>query len=284
MKTIAGDGMLLRFATAFSLIPIIVVVVWWPPLKFAYVGMIGVLVLLGAFEFFKMAQQASIEVVSTVTIILAVVLALTTGFSDTLLVAPELFLLIAVFIVLIMHMFSMKHTIAGMSTSVFGLVYVGYLGSFFIRLHNYGAIGPALVTILIVTIGCSDTGAYLIGKAVGKHKLAPRISPKKTVEGSVAALLCGAGAGAILYGLQHEMEWSSYPKWPLGIYMVVGLYLSVVGQFGDLTESLMKRNSGIKDSGSIFPGHGGALDRCDAFLFGAPALSILIHIFELVSI
>ncbi len=272
MKTSAAEGLRLRLLTAFALIPLAVVLVWWPVLHIAYQIMVVILVLLGAREFFKLAQGAGIEVVPWAGVPLAAIIPFAAGFADSSSITPHFALISAAFLLVVIHMFIMKHTIAGISASVCGLVYVGYCGSFFITLHQIPAIGSGLITILVFTIGCSDTGAYLIGKAVGRHKLAPKISPNKTIEGSVAALVCGALAGAALYWLKSYAGWNSYPSWPLAEYMVAGLFLSVIGQLGDLVESTLKRNAGVKDSGAIFPGHGGALDRCDAFLFGAPAL------------
>lgn len=272
MKTSPAEGLRLRLLTAFTLIPIAVVLVWWPVLHIAYQFMVILLVLLGAREFFKLAQGAGIEVIPWAGVPLAAIIPLAAGFGDSSSITPHFALISASFSLILFHMFTMKHSIAGMAASVFGLLYAGYCGSFFVTLHQTPAIGPGLITILVFTIGCSDTGAYLIGKAVGRHKLAPKISPNKTIEGSVAALMCGALAGAALYWLKSYAGWSAYPSWPLAQYMVAGLLLSVIGQLGDLVESTLKRNAGVKDSGAIFPGHGGALDRCDAFLFGAPAL------------
>ncbi len=272
MKKPQGDGMLMRFVTAFTLIPILVLVVWLPALRHVYVAIIVALVLLGAREFFKMAAQTGIEVAERSGTVLAGLLALSAGFAVNGGYAPHLALTVAVFVVATIHLFSARHTIAGLSTSVFGLVYVGYCGSFFVALHQTPQQGPALITMLVALIGCSDTGAYLVGSAIGRHKLAPTISPNKTIEGSVAALVSAAAAGTALFALKTQLGWQSYPDWPLGAYVVTGVCLSVVGQIGDLVESLLKRNAGVKDSGAVFPGHGGALDRCDAFLFGGPTL------------
>jgi len=281
MKINMGDGgMRLRFITALTLIPIVAALVWWPPLMYAYVAMVAVLVYLGAVEFFRIAKHANIDTAGGFLPIIAVLLALVTGFNNIFNLYPQAILLFFIFVVILIQIFTMKHTIAGVSAAVFGIMYTGYCGSYFISLYRDREYGPALITILLVTIGSSDTGAYLIGKAVGRHKLAPRLSPNKTIEGSIAALCCGVLAGAVLYLLKERMDWSSYPSWPIGIYMLAGFLLSIIGQFGDLTESLLKRNAEIKDSGTVFPGHGGVLDRCDAFLFGAPALFFLVDYFD----
>jgi len=247
---------------------------------YAYVAMVAGFVYLGAVEFFRIAKHANIETAGGALSIIAVLLALSAGFANVFRFYPQAILLLLIFFVVVIQIFTVKHTIAGLSAAVFGVIYTGYCGSFFISLQLGSEYGPALVTILFVTIGSSDTGAYLIGKAIGRHKLAPRLSPNKTIEGSIAALCSGVLAGAVLWLLKERMDWISYPSWPIGIYMLAGFLLSIIGQLGDLTESLLKRNAGIKDSGTIFPGHGGALDRCDAFLFGAPALFYLAALFD----
>ena len=189
----------------------------------------------------------------------------------------DLRMLLAICLLLIMaaHLLSARKDIAGLSVSILGLMYAGYLPAYFTALHQTPVSGPAMITLLLAVIGISDTGAYLIGKRLGKHKLAPKISPNKTVEGAIAALFSAAAAAAVLYALKEALHWESYPDWPLALYILVAILLSVVGQLGDLTESTLKRSAGVKDSGTLFPGHGGALDRCDAFLFGAPALYYL---------
>jgi phosphatidate cytidylyltransferase len=118
---------------------------------------------------------------------------------------------------------------------------------------------PVLMAILPLWGG--DTAAMLIGKTFGKHRLAPLISPKKTVEGSVANLLACVLVSAPL------AAWIGYSWW---IGALCGLLAGVFGQLGDLFESYLKRQAGVKDSGSILPGHGGLLDRIDSVLFTAP--------------
>ncbi|MGI9253690.1 MAG: phosphatidate cytidylyltransferase [Thermomicrobiales bacterium] len=118
-----------------------------------------------------------------------------------------------------------------------------------------------LVVILVTWI--ADTAAYLVGRSVGRHKLAPRLSPNKTIEGALGGL-----AGAVLVSLAC-FSLFGLPGGPLWA-VISGLLLGVAGQIGDLSESLMKRQAGVKDSGDIIPGHGGILDRIDALLFAFP--------------
>jgi phosphatidate cytidylyltransferase len=117
----------------------------------------------------------------------------------------------------------------------------------------------------MATIMVADTFAYFFGHAFGRHKLAPRISPGKTVEGGLAALVGGVLAALAVRQL-------GLPSLPLLDTVLLGLGVTILGTLGDLFESLLKRWAGVKDSGTLFPGHGGALDRLDSLLFGAPVL------------
>jgi len=159
-----------------------------------------------------------------------------------------------------------------LTAPAFGLLYVSWCGAHFVLLHGTDGRGAALVTFLICLIALSDTGAYFTGKAIGKRKLAPRISPNKTWEGAFGAV-CAAMIGAVVF--HYLRGWAPFAGLPaFGIlgYLMAGATLSVVGQLGDLAESALKRAAGEKDSGTVLPGHGGILDRCDGFLFGGPIL------------
>ncbi|MFH1646156.1 MAG: phosphatidate cytidylyltransferase [Chloroflexota bacterium] len=152
-----------------------------------------------------------------------------------------------------------------------GILYVGLLLSFLVALRLEA--GRAwLYLALFATFG-SDTAAYFIGKAFGRHRLAPRISPGKTWEGAAGGLI-GAVIISLLFTLPTPLQL------PLGYAQAIslGLLISIFGQFGDLAESLLKRNTGVKDSGRLMPGHGGLLDRMDSVVF-AGVVVYLYYIF-----
>jgi phosphatidate cytidylyltransferase len=139
---------------------------------------------------------------------------------------------------------------------VFVALFLGH--AVWVREHG---ISPVLFLAAIVWFG--DTAAYYVGSAIGSTPLAPLVSPKKSVEGAVASLLAGAFAAAVT-GLLLPVPHS------LGMSLLLGVVLNAAAQLGDLAESLFKRCGGVKDSGSLFPGHGGILDRLDGFLFSLP--------------
>ena len=125
-------------------------------------------------------------------------------------------------------------------------------------------IGPEVLLLLLAVVWIGDSAAYYVGKAIGRHALAPVASPNKTWEGAVASLLGSVVAASVWSWLVLEGV-----RWDLvGVAAIVG----AVGQLGDLVESMIKRGAGVKDSGSLLPGHGGMWDRLDALLFAAPAL------------
>ena len=133
--------------------------------------------------------------------------------------------------------------------------------------------GAALSLAPLVGAFMSDTGAYFMGRALGKHKLCPHVSPNKTVEGSIGGFI-GSVVGMIIYHLVVKATVSLDLGWAMII--VLGLVGSLLGQIGDLSFSVIKREFGIKDYGAIFPGHGGVLDRFDSVLFVSPAYYLII--------
>ena len=146
-----------------------------------------------------------------------------------------------------------------------GILYVGRLLSYLVALYGLDN-GRSWVFLAVFATFGSDSAAFFIGRAIGKHKLAPTISPKKTWEGAAGGLL-GAMAVSLLFLLPTPVQLSTYLNW--WQIIILGLLVSVFGQVGDLVESLLKRNTGVKDSGNFFPGHGGVLDRTDSIVFAA---------------
>ena len=150
---------------------------------------------------------------------------------------------------------------AGMSAS--GLLLVAFPLSYAVRLHGEGTGGPAILLFALVIIWVGDTAAYFVGRSIGKYSLAPHLSPQKTWEGTVASFL-GSLIVAIVF--------ARYMTVPLRHLLGMAALGNVAGQVGDLLESAYKRSAGIKDSGSILPGHGGVLDRIDALILAIPVV------------
>jgi phosphatidate cytidylyltransferase len=159
--------------------------------------------------------------------------------------------------------------------------YVGLLGGSLIRLRHDFPEGWKLIFFLVLVVWLGDSGAYYFGKALGKHKLSPLISPKKTVEGMFGGMLVSIVTAVVIH-------FTFFPKFPLIHAMIAGVILSFCGVVGDLAESMWKRSAAVKDSGAILPGHGGFFDRFDSILFTAPILycywTLMVHGFRSLNI
>ncbi|WP_264523561.1 phosphatidate cytidylyltransferase [Flavobacterium sp. N502536] len=141
---------------------------------------------------------------------------------------------------------------------------------------------PKIIIGLFVLIWTNDTFAYLVGKSMGKHKLFERISPKKTIEGFLGGVVFAAFAGFLISKLYIQPK-PDFSTKSILIWMIIALIVSVFGTIGDLIESKFKRVAGVKDSGSIMPGHGGVLDRLDSVIFVAPIIFLFYQILYYVS-
>lgn len=143
-----------------------------------------------------------------------------------------------------------------------GIVYIPVLISYLTLIRNSPE-GIFWIFFLLLLVAAADTGAYYIGTWFGKHKLCPSVSPGKTVEGFIGGLAALSVAGT-------AFKWYVFPQFTWGITFLLFLSIGLIGPLGDLFESVLKRSSKVKDSGSLLPGHGGILDRIDALLFAAP--------------
>lgn len=170
-------------------------------------------------------------------------------------------------------------------TSVFGFCYVALPMAFLVEIRQQWS-GAFLVLYLLLIVWAGDIFAYFVGRSLGRHLMSPRISPKKTWEGAAASLIASLLVGTLLYNYAlpictallkaHLIErrdgifaLQKPELWPV---VLLSAAINVAAQLGDLVESLIKRGAGVKDSGTLLPGHGGMLDRIDALLFAAPVL------------
>jgi phosphatidate cytidylyltransferase len=158
-------------------------------------------------------------------------------------------------------------SVSSAAGTLLGAVYLGCLGGCIaaLRVMDPLAEGSWRMVLLLAIIMFSDTSAYFVGLLLGRHRLAPSLSPGKTVEGAAGGILGGIGGALAVRVL-------GLPDLPVAHAIGLGAAVAVMGIVGDLDESLLKRWAGVKDSGTFFPGHGGMLDRLDSLLFGAPVL------------
>ncbi len=253
-------------------------------IAFIYLGgwalavMIAALAAVSAMEFYRLAERREVRPLTTVGIGIAVAFIAAAavnpaggpeeaGFGTITILAT---LLVGLVVIWARGVEGQPLLVA--SATVTGAIYTGAMLSFalFLRhLPGTSGVGHATALVLgpIVLTWVSDTMAYFSGRAFGRHKLIPKVSPGKTVEGAVGAVV-GTALAAVAYGALLG-RFPSYDL-TLGQALFLGVLISVGAQAGDLTESVFKRDAGVKDSGRLFPGHGGALDRFDSLFFTLP--------------
>ena len=179
---------------------------------------------------------------------------------------------------LIQYESGVKEAAAGFTANLAGMLYLGWLGSYFIALRNLpNGLGWTLTALPATWL--ADSGAYFFGRWFGKRKLAPKLSPNKTWAGAGGAVLAGSFSGLLLVLLWRAVGWLP-PSTPLWQGALMGLVLAVLTPVGDLLISLFKRSASVKDTGSLIPGHGGVLDRIDTWIWGALLGYALVLLFQ----
>jgi phosphatidate cytidylyltransferase len=276
-----------RVISALVLLPVIALLVWWSvwPVVIAVAAAtaIGLLELYGAFAAGGYQPRTILGVGIGLALVLAVALRSVLSFDLLPLVLTG-----SVLASLIAELLrrNQEGALPGWALTLAGALYVGWLLSHFIMLRELTKPllpaplsplniepGAAWVYLTLAITFLQDTTAYFVGRSFGHHKLAPALSPKKTWEGAAGGMIgaiIGSLAGVLLMGLPIG----------LGSGVLLGVVGGIVGPLGDLAESLIKRQVGLKDAGNIIPGHGGVLDRADSLLFTAPALYYLILFFN----
>jgi len=250
-----------RIYTILVLAPLLYAVIrFTPPLAFS-----GVVVLAGGlalFEFYRLCfgnRSHSWLIGIGLTGFAALIL----GTHRPDIILPTLLAtLVCIISVPLLSRSPLEQSLRDGAMTMFGVLYLGLtLGT--LSMTRLLPLGEWLIFFLLLVTWASDTGAYLVGTLYGRHRLAPTISPKKTVEGLVGGLIAAIIAG-------YAARWWFLPELSGLDCLILATLLTIAGLWGDLTESAMKRSVGMKDSGGILPGHGGMLDRLDSLLFAAP--------------
>lgn len=271
-----------RVITAAVLLPFLIasiLISWLEPL---FVLLVAVAMSLGLLEFWKLAKRRGMKPDVAVGYLGAAVIFTIFYFNDPSQDAFSLFLLVVALVLLTMATLAIATfkgapfdaMISSTGATILGVLYVALLGGHLVALRSgfEQKLSAHLLSFFFLVIMGADSGAYYVGRAIGKHKLAPKISPGKTWEGVGGGLFAGLLAATI----SHFWFFRELPlKWalPLGAVMVA------LGIIGDLTESALKRSAGAKDAANILPGHGGALDRMDSLLFNAPVIYYFARIY-----
>ena len=248
-----GDSLVRRIASAVIGIPVILLFIWLG--TFWFVSFVSVAALLGLLEFYRLSGVQKLWLQRIPGLILTALLVIN-GHVETVWAAP--LVLVGLLMLLVSHVWT-PLTARPWLLTVAGSFYLGATLAYAVLLRRLDHGGQWVLLALLATFSV-DTSAYLIGRAVGRHHMAPRISPGKTWEGAVASLAGGVGATLLL-----AMAFSL----PMRIWeaAVLGIGISLVAQAGDLLESALKRVAKAKEAGQLIPGHGGLLDRLDSVVF-----------------
>jgi phosphatidate cytidylyltransferase len=269
-QTVSGHPFVRRAVTTVVLLPTVLFLTWAEGWHLGFSLFVSGLAAVGIYEYYAIVRARAISP-ETIGGILSGTLVVFSGYmGDPTIV--NLMLYGGCLMVSTLHIVRGQRSVAGLASSVFGVFYVGWFGAHVTLLHSNPLAGAGWVTVLVLSVMITDSAAYLVGSLAGRHKMAPSISPKKTWEGALGGVAGGLGCMAALYYLHSGWGERLLPDWSLTRYLCVGVVLTLSGQIGDLVESALKRDAGVKDSGSVFPGHGGVLDRCDSVLFAAPVL------------
>ena len=224
----------------------------------------GMFLILGIMALFELANMKKIEYFNLVGVIATIAVALMilpSNYQSALIPGLKFTYLfyICCMLLLVLTVYEYKtFNIEEAALLIFGALYIGYGFRYLIELRQ---ISLDLVIFQFAIIFATDSGAYIVGRRFGKHKLAPQLSPNKTIEGSLGGV-ASAVVIAVLYNYFFDPHLGGSEH-----YILLAMALSVLGQLGDLVESAFKRHFGVKDSGKFLPGHGGVLDRFDSTLF-----------------
>ncbi len=264
------SNLIIRVLIAFTFGPLILYVTLLG--GFPFLALITILVILGLWEFLYVAKSKNLQIPLWILLPLGILLPVCAFFFGE--------KVLMVFLLAVMYLTAINLVIRGRTqgatadwaTSVFGLFYVAGLFSFLILVRELTRelgmdykLGGLWIIYLLLCIWSCDTFAYFIGAPLGKHKLSPNVSPNKTVEGFLGGIVGAVAAAFFCY-------YVFFGSARLGHLLVIAAFVALIGQVGDLAESLFKRDAQIKDISNIIPGHGGILDRFDSLLFMAPVV------------
>lgn len=260
-----------RVITSLCGIPVLIATIWFDePLPW-FTILAAIWGILAAYEFYRLVTTNKAPLFTSFGLVVILLLIISRDSDLRAIIEPDfninliapLLLIIAV-IIPPLWSYIKKQTdklLASWAWTLAGILYIGWLLGYLVSLRGLDD-GRNWVFFTLFTTFAFDTTAFFVGRAIGKHHLAPRISPGKTWEGTIGGTI-GAVIASLLFllptPLMLEMHW--------GHAISLGLLVSIFGQLGDLTESYFKRKMGVKDSGSLIPGHGGVLDRMDSIVF-----------------
>lgn len=274
MNIRAGNGVLVwspgdraikssRLLTAIILLPLLFSIIWYLPSLFFFLFIL-LLILRVQYEFYLFYYDSTQKKTMGIGLFFGLLLASVIYFQPPLVGMALVLSLMGIFLYTLFTFHEIQHTFKESAILFLGVAYLSGFVSHLFLIRDLPE-GKGLIILLLLMTWGADAGAYYVGRALGKKKLSPRVSPNKTIAGAVGGL-----STTFFCALVAKATFLSFLSWIDVI--VLSLLLGIFGQLGDLTESMLKRAAGIKDSSSIIPAHGGLFDKLDSIAFAAPLL------------
>jgi len=268
-----------RILTAAVALPILIASIvlpsYFPQTVWLFVIIAAIALAAGLFEFYSLTKKlelkadAAVAYIGSTVLFLAFLVDAPAKAADLLLLALALFVITVLISQAFRFQVDFSKMLTGIGVTILGVLYVAFLGGFLVStrvgFEGHAYLSTHLLGYFFLVLMGSDTGAYFTGRALGKHKLAPKISPGKTWEGLIGGIVAAAAFAAL------ATFWF-FPELPYQYSIPLAVVMAIVGVLGDLAESAIKRGANAKDAASVLPGHGGFLDRLDSLLLNAPIL------------
>jgi phosphatidate cytidylyltransferase len=257
-----------RVITGVVGVPIVVLAIWfgqpWP----WFTLLIAAAALAGTYEFYRLTGFGRREPLLYLGLFWALALVLSPQYSSPGLLPLVIAATMLISLIMLLFRPSRETAFRSWAWAIAGALYIGWMLSYWLNLRGLPD-GRNWVYLAMLTTFANDTGAYFIGRAKGKHKVAPAISPAKTWQGAAGGLISAIPAALVIAIVLESISARfgtpfAFEYWQI---ILLGLLVSLFAQLGDLVESLLKRNVGVKEAGSLLPGHGGILDRFDSLIF-----------------
>jgi phosphatidate cytidylyltransferase len=261
-----------RLITAVIVLPFLIASILVPSLWWLFIVLAAAAMVLGLWEFYLLAKKLQLKPDPAAGYLAGAAMVTIAVQRD-----PAVYVLLVQFVIIVLIAGTMiastlrgapfEKMIGSVGATILGVLYIPFLGSHLIAIRTgfEPALSAHLLSFFFLVLMGADAGAYYTGRALGKHKLAPSISPGKTWEGVVGGVLAALAMGALAH------FWF-FRELPLKFILPLAVAMTVLGIFGDLAESALKRGAGAKDAAKLLPGHGGLLDRLDSLLFNAPLI------------
>jgi phosphatidate cytidylyltransferase len=262
-----------RIVTSLLVVTLVALVIFFCP-NWAFTLLASAMIGLALKEFFGMVERKGITVYSyfgvTIGMLVPLIIYFQKGIEGYFTLEP-FFIVIACLFIFVLQFIrrDSANAVASIAVTLFGLLYIAWFFSFFVKLKFMPG-GALLVAFVILVTKMGDIGAYLVGSSFGRHSLIPRISPHKTVEGTL---------GGLVFSVAAALASKAFlPDFPYGHLLTLGVLLGILTLIGDLAESLLKRDCGVKDSGLSLSGFGGMLDLIDSLLFTTPIFYFYVEV------